>query len=303
MPQRAVLFAGQGAQYVGMARQLVEQYPPARQFFDQASELLGVDLLSLCVEGPAERLDATDISQPAIFVASYAALCRLRDQEPQRLEGVVATAGLSLGEYTALVFAGALPFAEGLKLVIERGRAMQEAAEQVPSGMASLLGADRQQAEALIERVRANGRLWLANFLCPGNVVVSGELAALDALEGLIEREVDGVRFVRLAVAGAFHTELMEPARERLGRAIEAVDFQDASVPVYSNVDAAPHRNRNEFPELLLRQLTSPVLWEDAIRRMVADGVSEFVEIGPKRVLRGLLRRIDRKLRCENVEV
>ncbi len=302
MPQRAVLFAGQGAQYVGMARELVEQYEPARTWFNQASELLGFDLLELCLHGPAERLDATDVSQPAIFVASYAALCRVREQTPERLDGVVAAAGLSLGEYTALVFAEALSFDEGLRLVIERGRAMQEAAERVPSGMASLLGASREQATELIERVRDKGRLWLANLLCPGNVVVSGEKAALDALEQVVE-ELDAVRCVRLAVAGAFHTELMEPARQRLQQAIEATRFQDARVPVYSNVDAMPHRDRNDFPGLLLRQLTSPVLWEDSVRRMVADGVEEFVEIGPKRVLRGLLRRIDRKLRCENVEV
>ena len=303
MARRAALFAGQGAQYVGMGRSLIERWPGARELFAAASEQLGYDLLELCLNGPAERLDTTEVSQPAIFVASLAALEEARRQGADWLETVEAAAGLSLGEYTALVFAGALSFEDGLRLVIERGRAMQAAADQSPSGMASILGASHEQVEALCERVADRGRLWIANLLCPGNIVVSGDRSALEALEEIVEAEGAGLRCVRLAVAGAFHTELMEPARQRLADAIADVSFRDAQVPVYANVDAAPHQSAAEFPELLLKQLTCPVLWEQSLRAMLAAGVEEFVEIGPKRVLRGLLRRVDRKVRCKNVEV
>ncbi len=303
MPKRAVLFAGQGAQYVGMARSLAEKFPPARDFFDRASELLGFDLLDTCLNGPEERLNATDVSQPAIFVASWAAVEWARAEQPELLDGIEAAAGLSLGEYTACVWAGVFEFESGIRLVVQRGRAMQTASERVPSGMASVLGASREQVEQLIADVSQAGRLWIANLLCPGNIVVSGETAALEALERHVGERDDGVRVVRLAVAGAFHTPIMQPAQEALSAAIDATELRDARCPVYSNVDAAPHTAAVEIRELLKRQLMSPVLWEQSIRRMVEDGVEEFLEVGPKRVLRGLLRRIDRTLKCVNLEV
>src|SRR5436190_2930224 len=235
----AFLFPGQGAQYVGMGAALAGALPAAKALFDQASDALGYDLLDLCANGPAERLNATDVSQPAIFVASLAALESLKQSEPDAAKDVAATAGLSLGEYTALVFAGAMSFADGLAVVRERGRAMQNAAERTPSGMVSALLLDANQVNEVVEEAKAAGRLWVANYLCPGNTVLSGESAAIDAAERAIETR--GGKPVRLAVAGAFHTELMKPADEILGVALAGVTVPSARVPVWSNVDAKPH--------------------------------------------------------------
>ena len=206
----AFLFPGQGAQTVGMAAGLAAARPAAKALFDRASAVLGYDLLAVCTTGPADRLNATDVSQPAIFVASLAALEALRLSEPDAEATVVATAGLSLGEYTALVFAGALSFDDGLKVVRERGLAMQAAAVATPSGMVSALLLDADKVDEVVTEAGSNGRLWVANYLCPGNTVLSGELAAIDAAEKVIEAK--GGKPVRLAVAGAFHTELMKPA-------------------------------------------------------------------------------------------
>src|SRR6476661_102400 len=232
----AFLFPGQGAQYVGMGAALAESLPAAKALFDQASAALGYDLLDVCTNGPAERLNATDVSQPAIFVASLAALESLKQSDPDAAKDVVATAGLSLGEYTALVFAGAVSFAEGLEVVSERGRAMQHAAEATPSGMVSALLLDANQVNEVVEESKSAGRIWIANYLCPGNTVLSGETAAIDAAERAIEAK--GGKPVRLAVAGAFHTELMKPADEILGVALAGVTVRPARIPVWSNVDA-----------------------------------------------------------------
>ena len=295
----AFLFPGQGAQYVGMGASLAGSLPAARALFDQASEALGYDLLDLCTNGPAERLNATDVSQPAIFVASLAALESLKQSEPDAANDVVATAGLSLGEYTALVFAGALSFADGLAVVRERGRAMQNAAEATPSGMVSALLLDANQVNEVVEESKAAGRIWVANYLCPGNTVLSGETAAIDAAEKAIEAK--GGKPVRLAVAGAFHTELMKPADEILGVALDGVTVQPARIPVWSNVDAKPHTDPAEVKSLLVRQVLNPVRWEETIRGLLADGVERFYEIGPGKVLAGLLKRINRKAECKNV--
>src|SRR6478672_10154941 len=209
MPRTAFLFPGQGAQTVGMAGALCQSLPAAKALFDQASAVLGYELLAICTNGPAERLNATDVSQPAIFVASLAALESLKQVEPDSAAGVVATAGLSLGEYTALVFAGAMTFAEGLQVVRERGRAMQAAAEKSPSGMVSALLLDPAQVETVVAECKPAGRLWIANYLCPGNTVLSGDTSAIDAAEKAIEAK--GGKPVRLAVAGAFHTDIMKP--------------------------------------------------------------------------------------------
>jgi [acyl-carrier-protein] S-malonyltransferase len=303
MSKIGVLFPGQGSQFVGMGKALLERFPEARAYFEDASRILAMDLLSVCLEGPEEVLNRTDVCQPALYVASLAAAEALHRQGEPWLREIEGAAGLSLGEYTALVFAGALDFQEGLQLVVERGRAMQAAADQFPSGMASLLGATAEEAHRWCDELRAVGRLWVANLLCPGQVVVSGELAALQTLGELLRQHGSSVQVVRLAVAGAFHTPLMEPARERLEAQVRRVSFRRPRMPVYSNVDGAPHCEPDDFGPLLLRQLTNPVLWEASIRSMVADGIERFVEIGPKRVLRNLLRRIDRNLVCENVEV
>lgn len=299
-PRTAFLFPGQGAQTVGMAAELCRTLPAAKALFDRAAAVLGYDLLAVCEHGPAERLNATDVSQPAIFVASLAALEQLKVNEPDAPAGVVAAAGLSLGEYTALVYAGAMTFDDGLKVVQARGRAMQDAAEAMPSGMVSVLGLDLPDVEALVIEARSAGTMEIANYLCPGNTVLSGALAAVERVEQ-IAADRGGLRTVRLAVAGAFHTDLMKPADEKLAVALAGVPLSPPAVPVWSNVDARPHTDPAEIRNLLVRQVVSPVRWEDTIRGLMADGVERFYEIGPGRVLAGLMKRVNRKADIRNV--
>ncbi|MEL0097322.1 MAG: ACP S-malonyltransferase [Planctomycetaceae bacterium] len=301
MSNVAFLFPGQGAQTVGMARELVTNVPAAKAMFDQASEVLGYDLAELCISGPSESLNTTDHSQPAIFVASLAALEALRQENADLVESCSATAGLSLGEYTALVFAGVLTFEDGLRVVQQRGLAMQAAAELTQSGMVSVVGLETEQVESLVEQVRQEGEvLQLANYLCPGNIVVSGHSGACARIEGPASEA--GARMVMpLAVAGAFHTPLMEPAVEKLTAVLENVTLHSPRIPVISNVDAQPHTDPEEIRELLVQQVVSPVRWEDSINKFLTDGTEKFYEIGPGRVLRGLLKRIARKVPCENI--
>jgi [acyl-carrier-protein] S-malonyltransferase len=300
MTSTAFLFPGQGAQYVGMAGPLCASLPAARRLFDEAAEVLGYDLLAVCVGGPAERLNSTAVSQPAIFVASLAALEALRQSEPDAEKDAAAAAGLSLGEYTALVFAGALSFRDGLKVVRQRGEAMQAASDAQPGAMVAVLGPDQAAVEKLCDEARGGGVLQLANLLGPGNLVVSGDRPACDALEK--SAEAAGARVVRLAVAGAFHTPLMKPADDRLAAALAAVAIRPPRLPVWSNVDARPHTDPDEIRGLLVRQVVSPVLWEQTLRGLFAAGVERFYELGPKRVLASTLKRVQRKADCRNVE-
>jgi len=284
-----------------MGKELYESLPAARQLFDQAADILGYDLANICFSGPPETLNATNHSQPALFVASLAALEALKDQSPQVVEDCQAVAGLSLGEYTALVFAGVLEFEAGLKIVQERGAAMQAAAEAVSSGMVSVLGMERSQVEELIEQQRGpDETLQIANLLCPGNLVVSGDSAACQRLAEAAT-EAGAMKVLPLAVAGAFHTPIMQPAVERLTSVLQGVSFQAPRIPVIFNVDAQPHQDPQQIQELLVQQVVSPVLWEDSMRYLLDTGIDSFCEIGPGRVLRGLLRRIDRKINCENI--
>jgi [acyl-carrier-protein] S-malonyltransferase len=299
MPRVAFLFPGQGAQAVGMAQALCAAVPAARRLFDDAAAVLGYDLLAVCARGPAERLNATDVSQPAIYVASLAALESLRATDPAAAESCAGAAGLSLGEYTALTFAGALAFEDGLRVVQQRGRAMQAAADASPGGMLSVLGLERYQVEAICDEAGRAGTITVANLLCPGNVVVSGQHEALTAAERLAADK--GGRVVRLAVAGAFHTDLMRPADEHLAAALAAVPLRRPRVPVWSNVDARPHTDPDEIRPLLVRQVLAPVLWEETVRNLMADGFDKFYEIGPGRVLAGLLKRVQRKADVTNV--
>ena len=296
----AFLFPGQGAQSVGMARELTANLPPAKALFDEAAEILGYDLLGLCINGPAERLNETDASQPAIFVASLAALESLKATTPDAVLQVAATAGLSLGEYTALVFAGAISFREALQVVKARGEAMQAAALATPSGMIAVLGLEPSEVAVLAAEARSAGTLEIANLLCPGNTVVSGTLAALDAFEQICLAR-GGIRTARLAVAGAFHTILMKPADDKLAEALAKVAITAPRIPVWSNVDAKPHTDPAEIRPLLVKQVLSPVLWEATIRGLMATGVDKFYEIGPGRVLAGLLKRVNRKADITNI--
>jgi [acyl-carrier-protein] S-malonyltransferase len=299
MAQIAFLFPGQGAQTVGMARGLCEKHAAARRLFEEARDLLGYDLADVCFNGPAERLHSTVVSQPAIFVASLAALEDLKTAEPEAVAHCSTAAGLSLGEYTALVFAGVLSFRDGLKIVQRRGEAMQAASDANPSAMASILGLDLSKVRELCDAARGGETLQVANLLCPGNIVVSGTIPAIETITKLAEAA--GARTVRLAVAGAFHTHLMKPADEQLAEALARVCFEKARVPVWSNVDAQPHVDPEEIRDLLIRQVVSPVLWEDSMRNMLGAGYDVFYEIGPGRVLAGLLKRVQRKIDCRNV--
>jgi [acyl-carrier-protein] S-malonyltransferase len=300
MPKAAFLFPGQGAQFVGMGRQLSDTLPAARHLFDQATDILGYNLLDVCLNGPAERLNSTAVSQPAIFVASLAALENLLATNSQAESECVATAGLSLGEYTALVFAGAMSFADGLRLVQKRGEAMQAASDATSSGMVSVLGLDQEKVEELCAAAQSAGLMEIANLLCPQNIVVSGTLAACAEVERLAP-EKGAMRTVRLTVAGAFHTNLMKPADRNLGEVLANIPLGPCKVPVWSNVDAQPHAHGDEFRGLLVRQVVGPVLWEKTMRNLLTDGVERFYEIGPGRVLTPLLKRINRKVDCQNV--
>jgi [acyl-carrier-protein] S-malonyltransferase len=296
----AFLFPGQGAQHVGMGRDVVATLPAAMALFDRATEILGYDLLQVCVNGPADRLNATDVSQPAIFVASLAALEYLKAVDPDAAKHVVATAGLSLGEYTALVFAGAMSFEDALKVVKTRGEAMQAASTTTPGAMVAILGLEAAEVVPLVAEARSTGLIEVANLLCPGNTVVSGTIAAIDRIEQICQ-ERGGIRTTRLAVAGAFHTNLMKPADEKLAVALSQATFTPARVPVWSNVDARPHTDPAELRPLLVQQVLSPVRWEDTVRGLMAAGVDKFYEIGPGRVLAGLLKRVNRKADITNV--
>lgn len=296
----AFLFPGQGAQAVGMGRQLYDTLPAAQQLFDEAAAVLGYSLIDVCTNGPAERLNATVISQPALFVASLAALESLRQSDAEAVSGCAAAAGLSLGEYTALVFAGALSFADGLRLVQMRGEAMQAAADVSPSAMVSVLGMEREPLEKLCEELRGDDTLRVANLLCPGNIVVSGTLTRCEELER-VAPERGAMKTIRLAVAGAFHTELMRPADQALAAALAGIPIRAPRVPVWSNVDARPHTEPEEIRSLLVRQVLQPVLWEQSMRNLIEAGFDRFYELGPGRVLAGLLKRVKRQVDCRNV--
>jgi len=298
----AFLFPGQGAQTVGMGRRLAESMPSVRRLYDRAGEVLGYDLAKLCFEGPADELDSTVISQPALFVTSLAALEWLRSESPDVALSCEAAAGLSLGEYTAMVFAGVFDFEAGLTLVQKRGAAMQEASDATPSGMVSILGLERIEVEALCERARQEDVLEIANLLCPGNIVISGTNAACERAAELAP-QMGAMKAVPLAVAGAFHTPIMRPADERLAEALAEIEIHPPKIPVISNVDARAHSDPEEIRQLLIRQILSPVRWEDSMKHLLEQEFDQFYEVGPGRVLRGLLRRIDRKISCQSVEV
>ncbi|TWU16356.1 ACP S-malonyltransferase [Allorhodopirellula heiligendammensis] len=290
-----ILFPGQGAQAPGMGAWLCENYPLANELFARAGDVLGYDLKQLCSDGPAEKLNETVHSQPALFVAGIAAAEVFSELHPDTASRIKATAGLSLGEYTAVCFAGGLSFEDGLRLVQQRGEAMQACADAAESGMSSVLGLSLDNLSEVCEECRQDGEvLQPANLLCPGNIAVSGHLAALGRLEPLA-LAAGAMKVVPLSVAGAFHTPLMQDAVAKLTAALADVEIRSTRIPVYSNVDAAPHSDPAEIRELLAKQVVNPVLWEASISRMLGDGIDGFLEVGTGRVLRGTIKRIARK--------
>ncbi|HYE06102.1 MAG TPA: ACP S-malonyltransferase [Planctomycetota bacterium] len=286
---RALVFPGQGAQYVGMAADLAAAFPTCRAALDEADAALGMKLSAIMAQGPEAELTRTDISQPAILVASIMAL-RAYAAVAGREPAFAAAAGLSLGEYTALVAAGALAFADAVVLVRLRGEAMQEAAERVKSGMVALIGADEASAGRLCAAVAQGEVLQVANLNATGQVVISGAAAACErAVAAAKEHGIK--RAIPLQVAGAFHSALMAPAADRLRAALARARLADPRVPVYSNVTAMPVTRASEIPDLLVKQLTEPVRWADSVVRMQKDGIGEFLELGPGKTLCGMITR------------
>ena len=281
---KAFVFPGQGAQFVGMGKDLYENHALAKELFDKANEILGYRITDIMFEGTDEELKQTKVTQPAIFLHSViSALCLGEEFKPDM------AAGHSLGEFSALTAAGALSFEDGLRLVYARAMAMQKACEAQPSTMAAVIGL----ADDVIERIcdETEGVVVPANYNCPGQVVISGEVEAVKAACAKL-KEAGAKRALPLAVGGAFHSPLMEPARVELAAAIETTPFNRPVCPVYQNVDAKPYTEAADIKANLLKQLTSPVRWTQTVMNMLQDGMTEFVECGPGTVLTGLINRI-----------
>jgi len=294
MSKTALLFAGQGAQVVGMGRDLAEKYPAARAWFDRANAALGYDLAAICFTGPEAELTKTENAQPAIFLASWVAFQLLKEQVPSLT--FEATSGLSLGEFTALAAAGALSFEEGLSVVRQRGQFMQEACEATRGGMAAIIGLD----EALTREVCAEAGVVLANLNCPGQLVISGET---DKIARAIElAKAKGARkALPLTVAGAYHSPLMASAQPKLAAALARIRLTAPAVPVLSNVTAQFHGAPAEISARLVEQVTSSVLWENSMRALLAQGFTRFIELGPGTALSGFMKRIDKSAQMLNI--
>ena len=276
------VFPGQGAQYVGMGKDLYENSAQARDMFERANELLGFRITDIMFEGTSEELKQTKVTQPAVFLHSVI-LAKTLGVEP------VAVAGHSLGEFSALVVAGALSFEEGLMLVAKRAMAMQRACELCPGTMAAVLNLPNETVEQVCEGVE--GVVVAANYNCPGQLVISGAISAVE--EACVKmKEAGARRALVLPVGGAFHSPLMEPARKELEEAISSASFQTPICPIYQNVDAKPHTSPEEIKQNLIEQLTAPVRWTQIIEQMTNDGFGEFTELGPGTVLQGLVRKI-----------
>lgn len=293
--KNAFIFPGQASQYVGMGKDLYDQFDLARNRFDQANDILGIDLKKVCFLGPEEELKKTFITQPAIFVHSVVMFELIR--ETLTAKGV---AGHSLGEYSALVAAGALSFENGLNLVKVRSELMFEAGKTNPGTMGALIGLEPEKVNKLCAEMTAYGIIQPANFNSPGQIAISGEVEVIR--KALVRaKEMGALKAVELEVSGAFHSPLMEGAREGLAKAIEQTEIKDADIAFYSNVSGQAVQEHTQIKELLLKQLTSPVKWQTIMENMVGDGFTHFYEIGPGKVLKGLLKRIDRSVPCTEV--
>ena len=292
-----LLFPGQGAQYVGMGRALYEKSAAGRAVLDEAQGVLGGSFLKTLFEGPMEQLTATDVSQPGIYAVSYAAYVAWKEQHPGARVG--AAAGLSLGEYTALTAAGCLPFADGVRLVRTRGQLMQEAAQKRPGAMASVLSLD---AEKVAEICGGLDGAHVANYNCPGQIVISGGKAAIERASALC-MQAGARKVIPLQVSGAFHSPLMAEAQRRLLPLLEAVAWKQPAFPVLSNVTGIPHRGADGMAGTMARQVVEPVRWEDDCRWMLVQGITSFCELGPGKVLQGLMKKIEASVSVVSGEV
>lgn len=294
---KAFVFPGQGSQFVGMGKDLYENHALAKELFDKADNILGFKITDIMFAGTDEQLKQTNVTQPAVFLHSViSALCLGDAFKPDMV------AGHSLGEFSALVASGALSFEDGLKLVAARANAMQKACEKNPGTMAAIIALPDETIENVCAEVSKEGKVVVAaNYNCPGQLVISGDKEAIaEACEKL--KAAGAKRALPLMVGGAFHSPLMQPAKDELQEAIEKTSFSTPSCPVYQNVDAKPHTDPSEIKANLIAQLTSPVRWTKSVQNMIADGADEFIECGPGKALRGMIGRIDRSVNAHGIE-
>ncbi|MEM6831255.1 MAG: ACP S-malonyltransferase [Bacteroidota bacterium] len=289
---KAYIFPGQGSQFPGMGKDLYENHPEAKEYFQKANDILGFDIQQIMFSGTKEQLKETKVTQPAIFIHSVVAAMTSSEIDPDMV------AGHSLGEFSALVANGTLSFEDGLQLVSQRALAMQKACEAQASTMAAVLGLEDAIVEEICEQVE--GVVVAANYNCPGQLVISGEIKSVEeACERL--KEAGAKRALILPVGGAFHSPLMEPAREELAKAIEATHFNEPNCPIYQNVDAKGYSDVESIKKNLVLQLTSPVRWTQIVQNMIVDGASGFVECGPGKVLQGLVKKIERQMEVSGI--
>ncbi|EJP28231.1 [acyl-carrier-protein] S-malonyltransferase [Prevotella sp. MSX73] len=293
---KAFVFPGQGSQFVGMGKDLYENNALAKELFDKADEILGFKITDIMFAGTDEQLKQTNVTQPAVFLHSViSALCLGDDFKPAMV------AGHSLGEFSALVATGALSFEDGLKLVAARANAMQKACEANPGTMAAIIGLSDEKVEEVCSEVSADGQIVVAaNYNCPGQLVISGNVEAVNAACEKL-KEAGAKRALPLKVGGAFHSPLMQPAKDELQAAIEQTEFAAPSCPVYQNVDAKAHTDAAEIKANLTAQLTSPVRWTASVQAMIADGADDFTECGPGKALQGMIGRIDKNVAVKGI--
>ncbi|MBP1696213.1 MAG: fabD [Deltaproteobacteria bacterium] len=297
MKPTAFIFPGQGSQYVGMGKELFENFSVAKRVFQEADDTLHFSVSALCFKGPEDVLKLTENTQPAILTTSVGAL-RVLEAEKGMIPQL--TAGHSLGEYSALVASGALSFPEAVKTVRLRGKFMQEAVPVGEGAMAAVLGMEREQIEELCEACSSGEVLAPANFNCPGQIVIAGHSKAVERAIERIKQE--GKKAVLLPVSAPFHSPLMKPAGDRLGKALEEISVRDLKIPVVTNVEAEVNQSKDRVKGLLVAQVSSPVRWEESMRKMIEKGVEQVLEVGPGKVLSGLMKRIDNRIETKNLE-